>query len=107
MKYISRSFADKAEAFTDKEVISSKCYLCHKNLRKKIKWFTTNGRQYYAAAYCDKHGFIKYKNRIRKTDDGRVYIVKTSKFISADELDILNKRSVHIQELRKKKKQKG
>ena len=45
-KYISREFGSKSEAFLDKEVASSKCYLCHRNLRKKMKWFTPNGRNY-------------------------------------------------------------
>lgn len=61
VKYISRQFTDKKEAFADKEVISSKCYLCHRNLRKKIKWFTPNGKHYYCVAYCEKHGYTKGK----------------------------------------------
>ena len=59
VKYISREFKDKTEAFADKEVVSSKCYLCHRNLRKKIKWFSANGRHYYCVAYCEKHGYLR------------------------------------------------
>lgn len=66
VKYISREFKDKTEAFADKEVVSSKCYLCHRNLRKKIKWFSANGRHYYCVAYCEKHGYLKGKIRVRK-----------------------------------------
>ena len=29
-KYISRDFADKQELLADKEVSSTKCYLCHR-----------------------------------------------------------------------------
>ncbi len=103
MKYISRTFADKKEAFADKEVISSKCYLCHCNLRKKIRWFTPNGRHYYCVAYCDKHGYLKGKIRIRKTEDGRMYVVKTTKFISKEDADRIAERRVHAKELRKKR----
>lgn len=92
MKYISRQFADKEEAFQDREVISSKCYLCHRNLRKKIKWFSTNGRHYYCVAYCEKHGYLKGKIRVRKTDDNKVYIVKTTKFISRQEAEAIGRR---------------
>lgn len=102
MKYISRQFADKDEAFQDREVISSKCYLCHRNLRKKIKWFTANGRHYYCVAYCEKHGYLKGKIRIRKTDDDRVYIVKTTKFISREEAEAIAQRKEHAGELRKR-----
>lgn len=105
MKYISRVFADKKEAFADKEVISSKCYLCHCNLRKKIRWFTPNGRHYYCVAYCDKHGYLKAKIRVRKTEDGKVYVVKTTKFIPKEEVDRIAERREHAKELRKKHKQ--
>ena len=30
MKYISREFPDKQSALEDREVISTKCYICHK-----------------------------------------------------------------------------
>lgn len=102
VKYISRTFADKAEAFADKEVSSSKCYLCHCNLRKKIKWFSANGRHYYCVAYCEKHGYLKGKIRIRKTEDGRIYVVKTTKFISKDEMEGIEERKIHARVLRKR-----
>ena len=106
MKYISRKFADKAEAFSDKEVISTKCYFCHRNLRKKIRWFTVNGRHYYAVAHCEKHGYLKAKNRVHKTADGMVYIVKTTKFISKEDVDAIAARKEHVKELRKRRRQK-
>lgn len=101
-KYISREFDSKAEAFADREVISSKCYLCHRNLRKKIRWFSPNGRHYYCLAYCDKHGYLKGKIRVRKSDDGKIYIVKTTKLISEEEADKIKERGVHTKEMRKK-----
>lgn len=91
-KYISREFPDRAEAFADKEVVASKCYLCHRNLRKKIRWFTPNGRNYYCLAYCEKHGYLKGKIRVRKSADEKVYIVKTTKLIPLEEAAELRKR---------------
>lgn len=102
-KYISREFADKTEAFADKEVVASKCYLCHRNLRKKVKWFTSNGKNYYCIAYCDKHGFLKGKNRVRKTENGGVFVIKTTKFISEQDMEELLKKKNRAQEMRKKK----
>lgn len=104
MKYISRTFADKKEAFADKEVISSKCYLCHCNLRKKIRWFSPNARNYYCVAYCEKHGYLKGKIRVRKTEDGRIFVVKTTKFITKEEADRIAQRREHSKDLRKKHK---
>lgn len=85
MKYISREFPDKQIAMEDKEVISTKCYLCHKNIRKTIRWFTPNGKHYYSVAHCPEHGFMKAKIRIRKTEKDSVYVVKTTKFISEED----------------------
>lgn len=98
-KYISRIFPDKTAALADREVSSSKCYLCRRNLRKKVKWFTPNGRHYYCIAYCEKHGYLKCKIRIRKTEDGQVYVVKTSRFISPEDVEKLTERRDHAHKM--------
>lgn len=103
-KYISREFADKTEALADREVISTKCYYCHKNLKKKIKWFTPNGKHYYSVAYCDQHGYMKGKIRIRKSEDERVYVVKTLKFITEEDVRKIRTRQEHAREMRKQKR---
>ena len=105
-KYISMVFPNKQAALTDREVISSKCYLCHKNLKKKIRWFTPNGKHYYCVASCDKHGFMKGKIRIRKAEGEEVYVVKTTKFITDEEAADIIQRRDHAREIRKKKRKK-
>lgn len=104
MKYISRVFDSKEEAFADKEVISSKCYLCHRNLRKKIKWFSANGRHYYCVAYCEKHGYLKGKIRVHRTEENQVFVVKTTKLIPKEDVDLIAERYEHAKELRKKRR---
>lgn len=99
VKYVSRAFRDKAEAFADREVSSSKCYLCHKNLRKKVKWFTPNGRHYYCLAHCDRHGYLRGKIRIHKAEGGGVYVVKTTKLITEEEAARLRERKAHVKKL--------
>ncbi len=103
-KYITREFASKTEALMDREVISSKCYLCHRNLRKKLKWFTVNGRHYYCLAYCEKHGYLKGKIRIQKAPAGGVYVVKTTKLVTDQEAEGLRERSARAKVFRKYKK---
>ena len=103
-KYISRAFPDKEMLMTDREVISTKCYLCHRNLRKKIRWFSPNGKHYFSVSYCDKHGYMKGKIRIKKAEDDRVYAVKTTKFISAAESEAIWKKKEHAKQLRKEKR---
>ena len=85
-KYISQGYEYKSEVMDDKEVSSTKCYLCHKNLKKKMKWFSPNGKHYYSIACCDVHGLIKYKVRLRKTEDKKYYAIKTSKFVTEEKV---------------------
>lgn len=106
VKYISREFDSKTAALSDREVISSKCYLCRRNLKKKLKWFTINGRHYYCLACCEKHGYLKGKIRIQKAYDGRVYVVKTTKLITAQEAEELRERSERAKAFRRHKHQK-
>ncbi len=102
MKYISREFDSKSDAMADREVISSRCYLCHKNLRKKIRWFTSNNRHYYCLACCDKHGYMKGKIRLRRSEEGKIYVVKTTRLITEQEAAALTERRAHARELRKR-----
>ncbi len=104
MKYISREFEDKQTALADWEVISTKCYLCHRNLRKKIRWFSPNGKHYYSVALCPVHGYMKSKIRIRKSESGKVYVVKTSKFIKEEDFQKLLQKKEQAKELHKIKR---
>ena len=103
-KYISRAFADKAQVLEDKTVMGTKCYLCDKGLRKKIRWFSPNGKHYYSVSYCDKHGYMKAKIRIRKADDGAAYVVKTSKFITEAEIAVIRDKQEKTKRQRKIKR---
>lgn len=100
-KYITREFEDKAQIAADKQIMSSKCYLCHKNLKKKIKWFTPNGKHYYCVAECDKHGLMKFKIRVRRSENHKLYVIKTIKFIGKDELEKIKEKKEHTQEIRR------
>lgn len=84
-KYISRVFTDKSKLLNDKDIIDVKCFRCRRSLKKKIKWFSPNGKHYYTVAYCLRHGYTKSKLRVRKAEGGGVYAVKTSKSISTED----------------------
>lgn len=103
-KYISRGFEDKVKALADKSVIGTRCYLCHRGLRKKIRWFSPNGKHYYNVSYCDRHGYMKSKIRIRKSEDGMVYVVKTEKFITEAEVDSIRDMQDKARKQRKEKR---
>ena len=103
-KYISRPFFSKEELLADREVISTRCYLCHRNLRRRIRWFSANGKHYYSLSYCDKHGFMKGKIRIRKAEDDRVFAVKTTKIITEEEAKQLQGRREHTRQMRRERR---
>lgn len=103
-KYISRAFPDKAQALEDKTVTETKCYLCHRPLRRKIRWFSPNGKHYYCVSYCDRHGYMKSKIRIRKAENGDVYVVKTQKFITEADIDNIRDKQTKARQQRKDKR---
>lgn len=105
-KYISRAFEDKEALLADREVISTRCYLCHRNLRRKIRWFSPNGKHYYSVSYCDKHGYMKGKLRIKKAENNMVFAVKTTKFISEKEAAAIQMKKDRAREIRKERRHK-
>lgn len=99
-KYISREFDSKEEVMEDKEVLSLRCCQCHKSVKKKIRWFSNNTKLHIAVGFCPKHGHIRGKIRMKKTDEGKFYAVKTVKSISEDDARFIREKQM---ELRKKK----
>jgi hypothetical protein len=91
-KYISRGFENKTKALNDKEILYSGCYLCKRRVSKPIKWFTNNSKHYYCVSNCKKHGYIKGKIRLKKSEDGKTYVIKTMKQITEEQMqEILEK----------------
>ncbi|MEG0564920.1 MAG: 3'-5' exonuclease [Hungatella sp.] len=80
-KYVSRSFFSKEEALADKMVTDILCCHCGRMLKKTVRWFSFNQRAYFCLASCPEHGFVRGKIRMKKADEGRVYVVKTMKLI--------------------------
>jgi inhibitor of KinA sporulation pathway (predicted exonuclease) len=95
-KYISREFNSKEDILENIEIMSTKCYLCKKNLKRNVKWFSPNGKHYYSVAICEKHGFMKAKVRIKKAENGNLYAVKTCRFISNEDVENLKKKQARI-----------
>ncbi len=95
-KYISRIFKDKAKLMNDKEIMDIKCFCCGKSLKKKMKWFSPNGKHYYSVAYCLRHGYTKGKIRVRKGENGGVYTVKTCKNISTEDAKLLKEKAKNL-----------
>ena len=84
-KYISRVFPDKLVALNDREATSLRCRKCNKDMKRRIHWFSLNGKNYYALGNCPEHGLQRGKLRIKKAGGFQVYVVKTIR--DADEKD--------------------
>lgn len=105
-KYVSRGFADKDDALKDGVVLSTPCVECGKNCRKKIRWFATNQKMYYCLAYCDAHGLMKGKLKIRKTTDEKCYVVRIIKAASREDAAAIKQKQVQERIKRRKRRQR-
>mgnify|MGYP005783620823 CR=1 FL=1 len=103
-KYISREFDSREEMMEDREITASRCFLCDKNVRKKIRWFASGGKNYYCLARCPRHGWLKGKLRTRKAEDGKYYAVKTMKLVEEEEAQTIRDRKEEIKKKRREKR---
>jgi inhibitor of KinA sporulation pathway (predicted exonuclease) len=105
-KYISREFEKKELAMADREVTSTRCYICGKNARKKIRWFTSNTKSYYCLAYCETHGYLKGFISIKKTDGGKLFCVKKLGLVDLIEAEKVREKRESIRNKRRIKRRK-
>ena len=104
-KCISHAFATREKLSEDKDVFAIHCFECGRTLRKKVRWFALNGRVHEAVGVCPEHGFVQSKIRVKKTDDHKVFAVKTTKMINEEKMLEIRE---HRNELKyKHKKLKG
>lgn len=104
-KYISRQFTDREKIIRDREVSSTRCPVCHLPAKRKLRWFINNSRIYESISVCQKHGSIKGKVRIRKTDEGTFYAVKTLKRVSEEKAEELREKRDSLRKKRRTKNQ--
>lgn len=78
-KYVTRTFATREEAVSERRVTDVICYRCGRMLKKKIRWFPVNQKTYLCLAACPEHGPARAKIRIKKSEEDQVFVVKTVK----------------------------
>ena len=83
-KFVSRMFETKEEAMEEKRVTDVVCTKCRRMLRKKIRWFSSNQKFYFCLAVCPEHGYMKGKIRMKKSEDGSFFAVKTTKLVGEE-----------------------
>ena len=107
-KFVSRMFETKEEAMEEKRVTDVVCTKCRRILRKKIRWFSSGQRYYLCLATCPEHGMMKGKIRMKKSEDGRVFAVKTVKPVDEEgaEAVFLKKEEARIRRAEKSRQKK-
>ena len=104
-KDVSRIFAGKEELLSDREILSSRCYVCGRSLRKKIRWFSGNGKNYLCLALCPEHGYMKGKLRLKKAECGGIFAVKTRKLVSEEGAEAVRQKKKELEKKKREKKQ--
>ena len=104
-KDVSRIFAGKEELLSDREILSSRCYVCGRSLRKKIRWFSGNGKNYLCLALCPEHGYMKRKLRLKKAERGGIFAVKTRKLVSEEGAEAVRQKKKELEKKKREKKQ--
>lgn len=102
-KFISKTFPSREALMTDRKVRDSSCYICKAKTKKIVKYFSPTGKYFLGLAKCENHGFIKVKIRIRKSEQGEFFSVKTRKIVSEEDATEIINRS---EKLKKSKKVK-
>ena len=105
-KYISREFASREDAMSNRDVTATRCYLCGKNAHKKIRWFSGNQKNYFCLCYCNEHGYMKGKIRLRKTDTNNVFVIRTLKLVSEEESLEVKARQEEVRRRRRERRRK-
>ena len=88
-KFVSRGFATKEDAMSDKQVTDMVCYKCRRMLRKKIRWFSYGQRFYLCLAACPEHGPVKGKIRMKRSEDGSVIAIKRQKIVNSEGAELI------------------
>lgn len=88
-KFVSRIYETREEMMENKNLTDMVCCKCRRMLRKKIRWFSCAQKFYLCLAVCPEHGFVKGKIRIRKTEDGFFYAVKTQKLVDEEGAELI------------------
>ncbi|MDO4620865.1 MAG: 3'-5' exonuclease [Lachnospiraceae bacterium] len=106
-KFISREFDTREAVMADRDVAAVHCFLCHKNVRRVIRWFTDgSGRNHLAVGVCPEHGYVKAKVRVREAASGRFYAIRTTKLISESEMGDIRTKQLFLRLKKQNKKKK-
>lgn len=101
-KFISRVYESRDKAFKDREILATKCYVCGRRAKRRIRWFSMGDRRYYCLCECEEHGLMKGKIVMHPSADPEgVYLIKILRLVSEKEAAVVEKRFNKVREFRK------
>lgn len=105
-KFISRGFRDKDTILREPSITETRCVSCNRKVRKKIRWFSTNQKMYYCLAYCETHGYIRGKIKIRKTESNLFFATRVLKLTDEEGANLIKSKQRSAREKRRERRHK-
>lgn len=103
-KHVSRKYETREKALKDRNIRTVYCPKCGKRATRRIRWYTSNMKNYYSLSECEEHGYLRGRLRLRKTDDGAVYVIKTLRLIEKEEAQEMRQLRDSLRKKKKKRK---
>lgn len=107
--FISRGVPEKSDITGSRQIMAINCMKCgQRPVRAKVRWFSSNSKIFYCAGYCVKHGYIKGRLKIKKSEQGEYYAEKVLTYISKEDVaSIKEKKKSEKNKAKKKIKENG
>lgn len=105
-EFISKACDNKEQLLEQPYLYVTRCVICDRKCRKKIKWFADNSK-YTCVSVCPEHGLMEgtihvKQNRIRNV----YYAIRKVSLINNEELENIIAKKENIKERRRQKRQR-
>lgn len=81
------------------------CCVCGRNVKRVIKWYSIgNQRMYCGVGFCERHGYVKGKVKVRMTHDNLWYGIKILKLTDEEGAVQIRDRQIINREKRRERR---
>lgn len=104
--YITKEFPDKTTAMEEKKVRQLRCACCGAGVKVQIAWFASSLTIYYAIGYCQEHGYMRGKIKVKNAINGNIFLIKTIKPVQKAQAEEVRLRQEEIRKKRRERKKR-
>lgn len=104
-EYVTRAFDKKEDLLNYTDLYVTRCPVCRKKCRKKIRWFS-DSTKYLCVARCEKHGLMEGIINIKKQHNEKYFGLRKVTSIDEEKLQAIIKRKDLLREKRRLKRQR-